>query len=61
MHRSTVAAQFEMRNGGEVPFGAWLAKQRASGMSLRSLADAVQQQTGCTVSHEAVRLWLREG
>jgi len=61
MHRSAVAAQFELRSGGEVPFGSWLAKQRAAGMSLRALADRIQQETGCAVSHEAVRLWLREG
>ncbi|HEY7822247.1 MAG TPA: hypothetical protein VIG24_05420 [Acidimicrobiia bacterium] len=61
MNRRTVETQFEMRTGGAVPFGAWLAQRHAAGVSLRRLADAVEEQTGVRVSHEAVRLWLKEG
>ena len=61
MNRKQVANEFEMRNGGEVPFASWLVKQHAMGVSLRRLADMIEERTGCRVSHEAVRLWLREG
>lgn len=61
MNRQTVAAAFEMTTGGNVPFGAWLAQQKTAGVSLRRLADLIEIQTGHRVSHEAVRLWLREG
>lgn len=61
MHRRIVETEFEMRNGGEVPFGAWLVQQKHAGVSLRRLAEIIHERTGCSVSHEAVRLWLREG
>ena len=61
MHRRQVETEFEMRTGGEIPFGSWLVRQSQSGVSLRRLADMVEERTGCRVSHEAVRLWLREG
>jgi len=61
MHRKIVETEFEMRTGGAVPFGAWLAQQRAAGVSLRKITDLIQERTGVRVSHEAVRLWLKEG
>ena len=61
MHRRQVETEFDMRTGGEVPFGSWLVRQSQSGVSLRRLADMDDERTGCRVSHEAIRLWLREG
>jgi len=61
VNRQQVAYQFEMGTGGEVPFGSWLLKRHAEGTSLRKLADEIEARTGCRVSHEAVRLWLKEG
>ena len=61
MNRKQVETEFEMRSGGEVPFAAWLVRQSQSGVSLRRLADMIEERTGIRVSHEAVRLWLKEG
>jgi hypothetical protein len=61
MNRKTVQTEFEMRNGGQASLGAWLMQQKAAGVSLRGLSDLVFEQTGCRVSHEAIRLWLLEG
>ena len=61
MNRRTVETEFEMRTGGDVPFGSWLAQQRAAGVSLRKITDLIHERTGVRVSHEAVRLWLKEG
>jgi hypothetical protein len=61
MNRRTIETEFEMRTGGELPFGSWLQQQRAAGVSLRGIADRLFERTGCRVSHEAVRLWLTEG
>jgi len=61
MLRKIVEMQFELKNGGQEPFGAWLQKQRQRGASLRAIADTVEQNTGIPVSHESVRQWLVEG
>jgi hypothetical protein len=61
MNRKAVEIEFEMRSGGELSLGAWLDQQRAAGASLRRIADLLAERTGCRVSHEAVRLWMREG
>jgi hypothetical protein len=61
MLRRIVEMQFEMKNGGNEPFGSWLMKQRANGASLRAIAQTVEANTGIAVSHESVRQWLVEG
>jgi len=61
MLRRIVEMQFEMKSGGAQAFGPWLAKQRASGASLRAIAQSVEKNTGIPVSHESVRQWLVEG
>ena len=61
MLRKIVEMQFEMANGGNESFGSWLARQRAQGASLRTIANLVQANTGIPVSHESVRQWLVEG
>jgi hypothetical protein len=61
MLRRLVEMQFELANGGNEPFGSWLARQRAQGASLRIIAELVQANTGIPVSHESVRQWLVEG
>jgi hypothetical protein len=61
MLRKVVEMQFELKNGGNEPFGSWLMKQRQAGSSLRAIADKVEMTTGTPVSHESVRQWLVEG
>jgi len=61
MLRKIVEIQFEMKSGGNEPFGPWLMKQRKAGVSLRSIAQSVEERTGVPVSHESVRQWLVEG
>ena len=61
MLRKMVEMQFELRNGGNEPFGSWLMRQRKAGASLRSIAHTVEATTGIQVSHESVRQWLVEG
>ena len=61
MLRRVVEMQFELKNGGNEPFGTWLMRQRQAGASLRSIAQTVEQQVGIPVSHESVRQWLVEG
>jgi len=53
--------QFELKNGGNEPFGSWLMRQRNNGASLRAIAQTVESNTGIPVSHESVRQWLGEG
>jgi hypothetical protein len=61
MLRRIVEMQFELKNGGNEPFGSWLMRQRQAGASLRAIAETVQVNTGIPVSHESVRQWLVEG
>ncbi|HEY7824454.1 MAG TPA: hypothetical protein VIG24_16550 [Acidimicrobiia bacterium] len=61
MLRRIVEMQFELKNGGNEPFGTWLMRQRNAGQSLRQIAMTVEQQVGIPVSHESVRQWLVEG
>jgi len=61
MLRKIVEMQFELKNGGNEPFGSWLMRERRAGTSLRAIADKVQAVTGTPVSHESVRQWLVEG
>ncbi len=61
MLRRIVEMQFELKNGGNEPFGSWLMRQRQGGASLRSIAETVQANTGIPVSHESVRQWLVDG
>lgn len=58
--RKSVETQFELRSGG-VPLVAWMMQQKTKGASLRSIADAVSETTGISVSHESVRRWMLEG
>lgn len=61
MLRKIVEMQFELKNGGNEPFGTWLMRQRQSGASLRAIAHTVEDRVGIPVSHESVRQWLVEG
>jgi hypothetical protein len=61
MLRRIVEMQFELKNGGNEPFGSWLMRQRNGGASLRAIANTVEANTGIQVSHESVRQWLVEG
>jgi hypothetical protein len=59
--RQAAAVAFEMVNGGQESMNDWLWKQRAEGASFRTIADRLTMKVGFSVSHEAVRQWMKVG
>jgi hypothetical protein len=57
--RKAIEMAFELRNGGQQTLTDWLWTQRQRGASYRAIADALSQNVGVPVSHEAVRQWLK--
>jgi len=57
--RRALAVTFEMKNGGQQTMDDWLWQQRLRGASYRAIAESLSHICGTSVSHEAVRQWMK--